>query len=115
MKRLPTKADILMLKHLKELPCGYMVEKEVRFHNLRKWRFDFVVCDFLQVPQLKLAIEIEGGIWNQGAHVRGKHFESDMEKYNEAIRLGWKILRFSPQQVLTGEAIAFVRKVLEIV
>ena len=64
-------------------------ESEYRFHPTRKWRFD------LAYPKNKIAIELEGGIWTMGAHSRGAHFNSDSEKYNEAVILGWKVLRYT--------------------
>jgi very-short-patch-repair endonuclease len=66
---------------------------------MRHWRFDFAL-----VPE-QIAIEIEGGIWNKGAHTRGKHFESDAEKYNRATIMGWRVLRYSTAQVESGMAI----------
>ena len=71
---------------------NYELIPEHKFHPTRKWRFDWVLFDY------KIAIEIEGGIWNNGAHVRGKHYLSDMEKYNQAQILGWKVLRYTPEQ-----------------
>lgn len=62
---------------------------EYRFHPSRKWRFDFAF------PDHKLAVEIEGNAW----HVNGggRHMQdSDMEKYNAAASLGWRVFRFSP-------------------
>ena len=64
-------------------------EKEHRFHPKRMWRFDFAY------PGQKLAIECEGGSWTQGAHTRGKGFREDCEKYNAAVILGWRVLRYS--------------------
>ena len=63
--------------------------KEFRFHPTRMWRFDFAW------PELKIAVELEGGIWNGGAHTRGAHFNSDCNKYNAALILGWKVLRYT--------------------
>lgn len=95
-----------MWQHLKELPVrGSGPVKEFQFCSFRKWRFDFALPG--------IGIEIEGGIWTNGAHVRGKHFMSDMEKYNHAALLGWRVLRFTPSQVLDGSAIEFIKKVLE--
>lgn len=65
---------------------------EYRFHPKRRWRFD------LAIPEHKIAIEIEGGAWSNGRHTRGKGFIKDMEKYNAATVLGWKVLRYTPQQ-----------------
>lgn len=79
---------------------------EHKFHPSRKWRFD------LAWPDLKIAVEIEGGIWNQGRHTRGVGFLADMIKYNEATRLGWRVYRFSTTFVKKGKALAYMQKVL---
>ena len=83
------------------------VNREYQFFPGRKWKFDFAVLD------KKIAIEIEGGIWNGGAHTRGKHFESDCEKYNTATIMGWKVLRYSTQMVLNGDAINDLLEMLQ--
>ncbi len=80
---------------------------EHRFDSIRRWRFDYAWVD------RKVAVEIEGGVWNHGAHVRGGHFLSDCEKYNSAARDGWKVFRFTPQQLKKGEAQTFMRTVLK--
>lgn len=74
-------------------------EREYKFALPRKWRFDFAY------PDLKLAIEVEGGTWVNGAHTRGGHYESDCRKYNRAALLGWRVLRFTTGMVDSGEAI----------
>ncbi len=53
----------------------------------RRWRFDRCWIDN------KLAVEIEGGIYSGGRHVRGKGFEEDCKKYNSAVVLGWRVLK----------------------
>ncbi len=83
-------------------------QTEFVFHATRKWRFDYAWPE----PH-KVAVEIEGGIWNRGAHVRGGHFISDMEKYNAATKDGWKVFRFTPQQLKKGEAQEFMKGVLK--
>lgn len=94
-------------------------EREYRFHPDRKWRFDFAfvfpsfeVCRHNPEGGDLIAVEIEGGIWVKGAHTRGKHFESDCEKYNAAGRLGWQVYRFTPAMVEDGRAVAFMKEVL---
>ena len=72
---------------------GERPELEFKFHPKRRWRFD------LALPQHMVAIEIEGGVWTNGRHVRGKGFLSDIEKYNEAAVLGWRVLRFTPDML----------------
>jgi len=75
---------------------------EYRFSFPRKWRFDWAW------PDRKVAVEIEGGAWIAGRHSRGAGFLSDMEKYNTAVSLGWKLFRFTPAQLRSGEAAAFL-------
>jgi very-short-patch-repair endonuclease len=66
---------------------------EHKFHPTRKWRFD------LAFPDQKVGIEIEGGLWANGRHNRGAGYIADMEKYREAVKLGWRVLRYPPQMV----------------
>lgn len=86
---------------LDELP-----EREFMFAKPRRWRFDFAW------PERSLAVEIEGGIWVNGAHTRGKHFESDCRKYNEATSRGWRVFRFTAEMVNKGEAVAIIKAIL---
>jgi very-short-patch-repair endonuclease len=81
-------------------------EREYTFAPGRRWRFDFAN------PALKLAVEIEGGIWSKGRHTRPSGYIGDMAKYNRATMLGWRVLRYSTEQVNTGEAINQVREVV---
>jgi len=66
---------------------------EHRFHPMRKWRFDFVI------PEAMVAIELHGGTYSQGRHVRGIGFKKDREKINAAIELGWVVLEYTVDQV----------------
>lgn len=68
--------------------------KEYKFHDKRKWRFDFAN------PSLKIAVECEGGVWVRGRHNRGIGFLNDMEKYNEAAIMGWRVLRYPPNKMM---------------
>lgn len=55
----------------------------------RKWRFDFCYV----YP--RIAIEIEGGVYNRGRHTRAQGFQADCEKYNTAVEQGWEVYRFT--------------------
>jgi len=83
------------------------VEREYRFHETRRWKFDFAL------PEKRIAIEIEGGIWTRGRHTRGKGFEQDLEKYQAAMLAGWAVYRCSPSMVKSGEAIQTIQKLFE--
>jgi very-short-patch-repair endonuclease len=71
--------------------------EEYRFHPERKWRFDFAM------PHFKVAIEVDGSIWTSGRHTRGSGWVKDTEKLNLACCMGWRMLRFCPQD-LEGSA-----------
>ena len=66
-------------------------QREHRFDAARRWRFDYAW------PSQRVAVEIDGGQWvrNGGRHNR----DSDREKLNQAAAQGWRVLRFSTQQV----------------
>lgn len=81
--------------------------EEYRFAPKRRWAFDFAW------PGLLLAVEVEGGIYSQGRHVRPAGFQKDCEKYNEATSLGWLVLRYTAQDIKSGKAIDQVRALLE--
>ena len=69
---------------------------EYRFHKVRKWRFDYA-C-----PELMIAIELEGGVFIGGRHTRGMGYVNDCEKYNEALKLGWRVLRYPTNKLASG-------------
>ena len=73
--------------------------KEYRFHPKRKWRFDYAF------PAVKLALEVEGGVWTRGRHTRPKGFLNDVEKYNAATLLGWRVLRTTPTELYTNSTL----------
>lgn len=81
-------------------------QSEFKFHPTRKWRFDYAW------PDKKIALEIEGGIWTGGRHSRGGiGFLKDMEKYNAAGKLGWRIFRYTPTEFKEGVAHSFMKDV----
>ena len=90
---------------LKEMFPG--VEFEFKFHDTRRWRFDYCW------PHAKVALECDGGVWTGGRHTSGSGFTKDMEKFNEAGLLGWRIFRVTPQQVKNGQAIVLLERIFE--
>lgn len=106
MKRKQTAADLLLPKHLAELDI--FVKREVRVCKEWRWRFDFAErVKPKHRPQI--ACEIDGGLWIQGRHSRGAGRQSDMDKINTALTLGFCVFVFSPQDVLSGKAKEFIR------
>ncbi len=86
--------------------AGISYVREWQFCKPRGWRFDFAFLAKM------VAVEIEGGTWTAGRHNRGSGYEADLEKYNQAALMGWKVLRYTPAMVHTGTAIDEVRAAL---
>lgn len=80
--------------------------REFKFHQTRKWRFDFAY------PEIRLAVEVEGGIWSGGRHTRGAGFEGDCEKYNEAAVDGWRVVRLTPKMVADLRGVNCIKRIL---
>lgn len=84
-----------------------LAKMEYQFHDTRKWRFD------LAWPSEKLAVEVDGGGFVNGRHSRGTGIEKDCEKYAEAMLLGWRVLRVTPRQVKTGQALKWIEQLIQ--
>ncbi len=85
-------------------PCPVL---EVRFAPPRMFRFDFGWAE------RGIALEFEGGTFTNGGHTRGKHYESDCEKYNLAASLGWRVVRVTVDMVKDGRMVEAVERVWE--
>lgn len=90
---------------LNKLPAP---SREHRFHEERRWRFDFAW------PSRRFAVECEGGIWVGGRHTRGSGYQADLEKYNAAAIAGWLVLRFTKTQVQHGVALSMIQEALKL-
>lgn len=82
-------------------------QREYRFAPPRRWRFDFAWSE------ASLALEVEGGVWVQGRHTRPTGYAKDLEKYNTATLMGWRVLRVTPEMVHAGAALVLVQQALE--
>ena len=79
---------------------------EHRVSTERKWRFD------MAWPCLRIAMEIEGGVWRGGRHVTGRGYLADMEKYNAAALGGWMLLRVTPENLLSSATLNLLRNAI---
>jgi hypothetical protein len=110
------------------------------FHPTRKWRFDLAWPDLMRpysaigtlAPGPKLAVEIDGGTFvdrvcpkcagrgcpscrgsgrlRGGRHNTGAGYRADLEKFAEAIILGWYVLRCLPEQIKSGQTVALLER-----
>lgn len=79
---------------------------EVQFHPTRKWRFDYAW------PDQKIALEVEGGAFIGGRHTSGAGFIQDMEKYNAAGVLGWRIFKVVPKELCRTATIDLLKQII---
>ena len=73
----------------------------------RRWAFD------LAYPSLKVACEVDGGLFVSGGHSRGRARMDDMEKDAEAMALGWRVLRVATDHVKDRTARRWLVRVLD--
>ena len=103
-ERVVSEGEAILSQHLRTLKIEF--EQEFKFHPTRKWRADFHLKD------KKILVEVEGGIWSNGRHTRGKGYLGDLEKYNAATMMGYQVIRFSTEQVKSGKAIEQILKLI---
>lgn len=72
----------------------------------RDFRFD------LCWPAQRVAVEVQGGIWVNGAHSRGSGVERDCTKYCLAAAAGWRVLPVTKSMIQSGEAVRLIAQAL---
>ena len=76
---------------------GIKVEKEYRFNEKRRFRFDFAI------PEKKIGIEFEGIMNGKSRHTSVTGYSKDTGKYNLAAAEGWRVFRYD--HIVTGKQI----------
>jgi very-short-patch-repair endonuclease len=79
-----------------EARLGVECLAELPFHPKRKWRFDYAF------PSVKVAVEIDGGVFTGGRHSGGMGQKRDFEKMNAAAEMGWAVLHYLPSERMEG-------------
>ncbi len=85
---------------------GIDLTPEFKFHPTRKWRFDFLH------EQSQVVLEVEGGVYSGGRHTRGSGFVKDIEKYNTATLMGYRVLRCVPNDVCMQETVDMMKEAI---
>ena len=93
----------VVLAYFKQERLPYCVP-EFTFCEGRKFRWDFAFPDF------RLAIEVQGGLFSGGRHVRGAALLQEQEKRNIGAELGWRILYVTPQELCMMDTVNMVKK-----
>ena len=92
LPKVPSEPEATFLQCWKAIG-GKAPVTEMQFHQDRKWRWDFAW------PEVRLAIEIQGGIWAKGGHSSGKGITRDCEKFGAAAILKWHVIPMTPDQI----------------
>ena len=79
---------------------------EYRFHPTRKWRSDYAFVG------ARILMEVDGGLFINGGHSRGKARENDYSKDANALIMGWRVLRVSTGQLKSGLAMVWLKAIL---
>ena len=87
---------------------GAVCMTEYRFHPIRRWRADYCINPVTD----KIIVEVEGGAWTRGRHTRGAGFIADMDKYNEATRLGYRVIRVTPDDLLSAKTLDLIKDLI---
>lgn len=111
----PSSLERAFLTYLKQAQLSGMdipdPEPEYHFNKpFTNHRIDFAFKD------AKIAIELEGGVFTNGRHTRGKGYTDDCFKYNLLTLQGWRLLRYT-RQMLDSDPFGVMRdiqKLLEI-
>jgi very-short-patch-repair endonuclease len=76
--------------------------REYRFAPGRQYRADFAW------PNEKLLVECEGGLFSKGKgwHLSIGGYLDDIEKYNLACLLGFRVLRYAANKIKSGVALS---------
>lgn len=94
--------------HMWRVLDGPPLHREHHFHPERKWRMDFAHIG------ARVGIEIQGGLYSNGGHVRPTGYEGDCEKYNAAHLRNWAVFLLTPKMLddpaLIEDIIAFIRE-----
>lgn len=100
------KLEAVFEQHLTWSGMRALFEAQVKFHPTRQWRLDYFAAEY------SLAVELHGGTFSQGKHVRGEGFQNDREKANAAAELNITVLEFTSDMLQNGTAIAQTQRML---
>lgn len=104
--------DMFML--LVKIELDLDVWPEFHFTLEKQYRFDYAIPVSTNLLSLKIAVEVEGGIWAKGnsGHSSGTGITRDMQKSTLANVNGWTLIRCTPTDIKDepGKIIDLIKK-----
>lgn len=106
---LRNKQELSPFKSFIEMHLKIEVWSEYYFSPDRGFRIDFALPDY------KIAIEIDGGIWMRGksGHSSGSGIKRDQEKTTLLSSLGWSVLRFEPNEAMSLRTLEIIKNTIK--
>lgn len=88
--------------------AGISFVRQFYYARPRKLRADFAF------PDARLLAEVNGGIFTKTKNAHGSitGILADIDRLNMATLAGWRMLRFTPQSVRSGEALQLIEMAL---
>ena len=87
--------------------CG--LTKEYQFAPKRKFRMDY----YGEWYGIKFCVELEGGVFIRGRHLRPVGFLRDMEKYNLAAQMRIFVFRIPSHDICSKWLIPIIKSIKE--
>jgi hypothetical protein len=114
LRNLGKNTDVFI--RLVKLDLDLVVWPEFYFTLEKQYRFDYAIPVAADGKVLKIAIEVEGGIWAKGnsGHSSGTGIARDMKKSTLANINGWTLIRCTPTEINKepGKIIELIKKAL---
>jgi len=102
-----SRLENLLEQHIR----AYKLPKPERnYKGIKNRRLEF---DFAW-PAIKIAVEVQGGVWKKGGHTSGKGVTRDCEKMCLAQLEGWILLPVTGDHVKEGKAIDWIVEAMHI-
>lgn len=87
--------------------CRVAHEREFTLPG-RAFRWDFAF------PDARLLVEVQGGIWQKGAHSSGAGVTRDCEKAAFAAAHGWRSFGVTGKHIASGKALQMIHEALKV-
>jgi len=102
-EKVPSDLEEMLCCQIQEAGLDGGMVRELRAIPKRRFRIDFAW------PDLKLAVEVQGGLWTRGRHSRPMGIVKDYEKFNLLTLHGWRVLLLTSLDVRGEKGLEMIR------
>lgn len=101
-----TKNEMIFMAALESVGLPRPI-KEVVMIKGRRYRVDYAW------PDIRLGVEIQGGVFTRGAHGSVYGILQGYKKANDAAANGWSLMYFLPSEMLKTDTLTSIKKAYE--